>query len=131
MRGSDRKTSDAYDAEGRAARPRDLRCHWRANLTRYCVQVDEIIRIDVTWMCCPADAAIEPADDTPPLAAVVPLEVVPGAPVVPVEPVPVEPVAPPPVEPEPLDPGADVSVPVTSTWCPLCCVSSASRPSRM
>ena len=26
---------------------------------------------------------------------------------------------------------ADASVPVTSTWCPLCCESSDSRPSRI
>lgn len=91
------------------------------------MQVDAIIRTDVTWICWPlVFEAIEPellAD--PPLGVVLPLVVLPlvlapepDAPVVLVDP----------VDPDAL---ADASVPVTSTWCPLCCESSDSRPSRI
>lgn len=96
----------------------------------YGVQVDAIIRTDVTWIRCAAADAVDPLADDPPLAAE-PFGVVPGddpgvvpAPAAPVLPAPVVPL----VDPVELD---AASVPVTSTWWPLCCVRSDSRPSRM
>jgi hypothetical protein len=76
----------------------------------YCGQVDEIIRTEVTWICWPLAAD---ADGEPPLAAVVPLAVVPGAPAAPLGAPAVDPAAAPLVEPVAL--AAETSVPVTST----------------
>jgi hypothetical protein len=96
----------------------------------YGVQVEAIMRTDDTWMCW----AFEAIEEVPPLAAVVPLAVVPaplGAPA-PVDPAPLA------VDPAPVVPLLELiellfepSVPVISTWCPLCCARSDSRPSRM
>ncbi|HUR33095.1 MAG TPA: hypothetical protein VM032_04820 [Vicinamibacterales bacterium] len=68
-----------------------------------------------------AEAIVPDVDvDEPPLGAVLPLAVLVAAPA------------------DVVAPGADdaddeapASVPVTSTWCPLCCASSESRPSRI
>jgi hypothetical protein len=75
-------------------------------LTGYWVQLDAIIRTDVTCRCCPLDDDAE-ADGDPPLAAVVPLAVVPEL----VAPGADDPVAPPVA----LAPADGASVPVTST----------------
>lgn len=83
----------------------------------YCAeQVDAIIRTEVTSRRC----ALDELPDDDPLGDEL-LEVVPAAPLVVVDEEPLE---------EPVEP-ADASVPVTSTWWPLCCESSESRPSRM
>jgi hypothetical protein len=89
----------------------------------YCAgQVDEIMRTEVTWSRWFADDALA-LPEAPPLAVLVP-------PVVDVAPPPVAPVAPV-VPAAPEDDVLGMSVPVISTWCPLCGVSSDSRPSRM
>lgn len=76
------------------------------------------MRTELTWIRWLPDAPIEPELD-PPLAAVMPLEVVPALPAPLVLPV---------VPDAPLEPAI---VPVTSTSWPLCCASSVSCPSRM
>jgi hypothetical protein len=84
----------------------------------YCAaHVDAIMRTDATWMCWALDEAELPDGDA--LLGVL-LEVVPAAPAVVVEPAPLV------VEVE----LAGASVPVISTWWPLCCERSESRPSR-
>lgn len=45
----------------------------------YCVQVEEIIRTDVTWMCWPAEPEGIALVLEPPLAVVLPLVVLPLA----------------------------------------------------
>jgi hypothetical protein len=82
----------------------------------YCCaeQVDAIMRTDVTSICWAVD---EPDDDV--LLGDELLEVLPAAPGAVVEPALLD---------DPLE-LADASVPVTSTWWPLCCESSESRPS--
>ena len=104
-------------------------------------QVEEIMRTEDTWMrWLPMDALGLVLDEPLallPLAVepVAPLPDVPGAVDDPVEPGavddPVDPVLPAPDadEPDELD-IADASDPVTSTWWPLCCASSVSRPCR-
>lgn len=67
------------------------------------------------WL--PALDAVEPVLE-PPLAVVLPLAVVPLV------------LAPAPAPVDPDEDAAEARVPVTSTWWPLCCESSASRPSR-
>ncbi|MFN7916439.1 MAG: hypothetical protein U0Q55_13950 [Vicinamibacterales bacterium] len=82
-----------------------------AHAVPYCVQVDEIILTDVTWIRWPLalDAIEPPLVLDPPLGAVLPLLVLPAldpAPLAPVEPA------------APLDPAVDAfdaRVPVTST----------------
>jgi len=75
------------------------------------------MRTDATWMCWALDEA-ELLDGDALLGVL--LEVVPAAPAVVVEPAPLV------VEVE----LAGASVPVISTWWPLCCERSESRPSR-
>ncbi len=93
------------------------------------------MRTDATWRrWLPIELLALPAAELPlavlpgvePLA---PLAAVPGWVGVSVEPA-LEPVTPVPVEPGFVD-DAEASEPVTSTWCPLCCASSVSRPCRM
>jgi hypothetical protein len=85
-------------------------------------QSAEIIRTDETWIRAP----LVMLPDAPLVPEVVPDAVVP------------EPVVPEPVVPEPVVPAVDdvpeplvlAIVPVTSTFCPACCFSSLSLPSR-
>ncbi len=101
----------------------------------YCVeQVEEIMRTEATWIVwLPMDALAlpvlplaEPPLAEPPLAEPPLVE--------PVEPLPLaEPpllVPEPPLPPDMLD-EEEISEPVTSIWCPLCGVSSVSRPCRV
>jgi hypothetical protein len=84
----------------------------------YCAEhVEAIMRTADTWMCWALDEAELPVDDA--LGGVL-LDAAPPAPAVVVEPAPL-------VVDEEL---AGASVPVISTWWPLCCERSEAPPSR-